>query len=383
MALGYCSALVQNVEDVLNGNVPGRKIALAGFLKMLFCCQNSSVSPINDGYQAGHTRPLTITYRKRPTIAVVGDTDDCEIDRIPVKDEWSIPNLLFRKTSFFISDDEIAKYCTEASQSASLGGRAMQGFMKEHYENVVDHVAVLLQSINTAMVEQMATQFGTNLVTGSDEPTIININRSGADFALDDGIIRLLTDISDNRICEDPCLVGNGVMAAYDLVKAMQCCTSAGINPAGLGLPTFYKDPDTTALWGTNSFGVFAKGSVKFISRDKYVGNFAGKKGNSEFFNIPFPVNEFQCVDMGECLNDLRIDVQVRYIDCPTEIDVNGTPTTLNRGYQVILSKHFQLFVAPTDLVEDDDPLAGSNGTLRYLASNEPGYAGGGYVYQG
>lgn len=378
---GYCTGLVKQISDIANGNAPGKKLNLAGFLKMLFCCQNSSASPINDGYESGHTRPLVIGYRKRPTEDVVGDEDNCDIDRIPAKSEWTIPGLLFKKTSFFLSDDEISKYCKESSQSASIGGQSPTGFMKEHYDVYLEHVAVLMQAINKSLVSLMSTQFGNNAVDGSLW-SYININRSGADLALDDGIIRLLTDISDNRICEDPCLVGNGVMAAYDLIKALQCCTGAGINPAGLGLPQFFKDPDTAPLWGQNSFGVFAKGSVKFIGRDRYVGNFAGAKGGSIFFNVPFPVNEFQCVDMGQCLNDLKVDVQMKYIDCPTTIDVEGTPTEVKRGWLVILSKYYHLWVQPTDMYDDDDPLAGTNGTLRYFASNEAGSPGG-YGYTG
>jgi len=371
MANGYCPALLAHIQDVAEGNAPGKKIHLAGFLKMLFCCQNSSVSPINQGnLDTGHYRGLTVKYRQRPTDVHVDDEDSCEVNRIPSYNEWNVPVLLFRKTSFFISDNEIAQYCEDASAKANLGGKAPSGFMKEHYELFVEHANILLKSVNTALVNLMATKFGKNIVTGSASPTTINIKPTGANLELDAGIIKLLADIRDNEICDEPCLVGGGLMANYDMARIAQCCSAAGVDASRFGIPQFMYDRTTQEQWGLNTFGVFAKGSVKLLSRNVYVGNFAGQKGNSVFFNVPFPVAEFNCVDMAECLNDLAIDIQMRYIDCPTEVDLNGQPTTVNRGWQVILSKRFNLWVQPTNAYSTGDPLDGSNGTLIYRVTN-------------
>ena len=72
MATGYCPALLRQVTEVANGNSAVGKIHVAGFLKMLFCCQNSTVNPINDGYQDNsHRKTLTVAYRQRPTLAHV------------------------------------------------------------------------------------------------------------------------------------------------------------------------------------------------------------------------------------------------------------------------------------------------------------------------
>jgi hypothetical protein len=86
---------------------------------------------------------------------------------------------------------------------------------------------------------------------------------------------------------------------------------------------------------------------------------------------VPFPVQEFnECADPEGCLNDLQLDMQLKYIDCPTTIDLNGVPTAVGRGWQVILSKYFQLFTMPANLYAAGDELAGTNGTLRYVATN-------------
>lgn len=372
MANGYCPALLRHVKDVANGNSSGGKIHVAGFLKMLFCCQNSSVNPINDGFQSNsHRKTLTVEYRQRPTDQHVQDTDDCEVNRIPVKLEWTLPNLLHKQTSFFLSDEEIKKYCDDASRTVNVGLPAT-AMMAEHFDLFVEHANILLKAINDEMVTEMSTQFGKNLTIQSTLGKVININRNGQTLNLNDGVIEMLQDLRENEICDDPCMVGGGLFSAYDMVKLTQGISQAGIDASRLPLPFFWYDRSTQNVWGQDTVGVFAKGSVKFMTYNKYLGAFAGQKGNSIFFTVPFPVNEFTgCVDMLQCLRDLRLDVQMKYIDCPTEITVGGQAVTVNRGWQVILSKEFQLWVHPATEYADGDPLDGSNGTLLYYVTND------------
>lgn len=372
MANGYCPALLRHINDVAEGNAPGKKAHVSGFLRMLFCCQNSSVSPVNDGNNAnGHVQGLTVKYRQRPVAAHVTDEDNCELNRIPAYSEWSLPTLLYRQTSFFVSDAEIQKYCADASASASIGAAAT-GFMREHFDVYIEHVNILMKQINEALVTEMATQFGDNVTTGSNTGKVININRQGNDLTLNDGIIELLNDLRENENCDDVCVVGGGIISAYDIARPTIGLSQAGVDGSKLSWPGVFFDKATQTIWGQDAFGVFAKGSVKFIGRNRYAGPFGGAKGNSIFLTVPFPVGEFAgCTDFLECLRDLRVDVQMRYIDCPTEIEVNGTPTTVNRGWQVILSKYFNMWVQPTNAYASTDPLEGTNGTLLYYAMNE------------
>ena len=373
MANGYCPALLRHVTEVANGNSAVGKIHVAGFLKMLFCCQNSSVNPINDGFQSNsHRKTLTVAYRQRPTLSHVQDTDDCDINRIPTKAEWTLPNLLHKQTTFYISDSEIQQYCDEASRTVMVGLPAT-AMMQEHFSLFVEHANILLKAINDELVAEMSTQFGKNVTTNSEFAKAINIARNGQTVNLTDGIIEMMNDLRENEICDDPCMVGGGLMASYDMIRMAQGLSQSGIDASRLPIPSFWYDKETQNVWGTDSVGVFAKGSVKFLSYNKYLGAFAGSKGSSIFFTAPFPVNEFTgCVDMLQCLRDLRLDVQMKYIDCPTVVDVNGVPTTVNRGWQVILSKEFQLWVQPntTNEYAAGDPLYQTNGTLLYEISN-------------
>lgn len=391
MANGYCPALLKHINDVANGNSPGKKLHVAGFLKMLFACQNSSVSPLQEAYPAnGNKRTLTVSYRERPLESHVQDEDGCDINRIPVKKEWSLPSLNHKQTSFFITDDEIKKYCDEYSRTLTVGNPASI-MMREHYDLFVEHANILLKAINTDLVTEMATQFGDNVTTGSNVGKVININRAGQQIQLNDGIIAMLQDLRENEIVDQPCIVGGGNFSAYDMIRMSQGLSQAGIDASRFGLPPFYFDKATQTIWGQNTIGVFAKGSVKFIGHNKYAGAYGGQKGNSIFFTVPFPVEEFagaaDAVDMAQVLRDLRLDVQMKYIDCPTEITVGeGQPQTVNRGWQIILSKNYAMWVQPTTGFAAGDELEGTNGTLLYYVDNDCvdcADAGGAYAYNG
>jgi hypothetical protein len=65
----------------------------------------------------------------------------------------------------------------------------------------------------------------------------------------------------------------------------------------------------------------------------------------------------------------MSFDFQTRYIDCPTEIDVMGTPTTVGRGLQVIISKQYDWYMTSAQYASGDR-LSGNNGTLAYTVTN-------------
>lgn len=368
MPLGYCPALLKTIDEVAGDNAPSRKLHNTGFMAMLNCCQNSSVNPVNDAYDAnGHQRTLTVSYRQRPTLDDVSTDDDCDIDRIPAKAEWNLPGLTHVQSSFYLSDEEISKYCEDASRQRTVGTPPTQ-MMQEHYELFKETANIVMKAVNRELVTDMATLFGENVTTGSDTGKAINIDRQGDQFILDNGIVDMMRDFQENEICGDVCLVGGGLFAAYDMSRIAACCNAAGFDSSRIGIPNFFFDKDTQSIWGVNSVGAFAKGSVKMIERLKYKRSFAGgPKGTSYFFTAPLPIAEFGCADPCQIT---EFDVQLRYIDCPTEISVNGTPTTLNRGWQVIVSKNVALWVQPTTAFATGDELDGTNGTLKYFISN-------------
>jgi hypothetical protein len=367
MANGYCPALLRSIESIAGENAPSRKLHVAGFLAMTFCCQNSSVSPINDGFEAnGQQRTLTVSYTQRPLLTQVQDEDDCDVNNLPTRSEWDLGAMRHKQYSFFVSDETITKYCAEYAASVGVGQPATQ-VMREHYDRILEGANIVLRAINQDLVTLAATEFGTNVTTASNAAKTINIAPTPV-MDLDAGIIQMFQDFQENEICGEPCIVGGGLFSAFTKAQMLACCSSGGIDLSRVGLPRFFFDKDTQSIWGTNQIGVFAPGSVKFISRNKYVGPYAGMRGNSMFFTMALPVQEFGCAD--DCLRDLVFDVQMRYIDCPTSVSVNGTAQTVNRGWQFIISKDYSLWVQPDDAFRVTDPLAGTNGTLRYVITN-------------
>lgn len=367
MANGYCPALLRTIESIAGENAPSTKMHVAGFLAMTFCCQNSSVSPINDGFQPnGQQKGLTVSYTQRPILTQVQDEDDCDINNIPTYSEWNFPEMRHKQYSFFVADETISKYCDDFASTVAVGAPASR-LMREHYFRILEGANIVLRAINRDLVTLAATEFGNNVNTGNADARTINIAQTPA-MDLDAGIVQLLQDMQDNEICGDPCIVGGGLFSNFTIAQQIACCNSAGMDFSRLGLPRFFFDKETQSIWGANQIGIFAPGSVKFISRNKYVGPYAGEKGKSMFFTMRLPVAEFGCAQ--DCLEDLTFDVQMKYIDCPTSVTVNGTAQTVNRGWQFIISKDYSLWVQPTDAFRVTDPLGGTNGTLRYTITN-------------
>lgn len=376
MASGFCPALLLDINDIAGGNAPDRRLQIAGFLSMLFCCQDSLANIIQLPTQGGHRTSATVKYRPRPLPSLVQSTDDCDIDAIPAYLEWNIPALTHKQISFFLPDEQVRQYCIDASRMREFGRTRV---MDEVYGLFLTYANTLMKAVNQDLVAKQATEFGVNVSTNDDGGSIINISNSpGTSFNLSNGIIQIMRDMQENEICGEPCIVGGGLFAAYDKAQALLCCNQAGLDMSRAGLPRFFFDKDTQSIWGANSIGVFAPGSIKFISWDKYVGEaWSGQKGTSYFVNVGFPVNEFGC-NLDQCLNDLRLDVQLKYIDCPQNVNINGVSTPVGRGWQVIISKDYALWTQPDTGFAVGDSLAGTNGTLKYFISNTD-YSGGAY----
>lgn len=371
MPNGFCPALLTSILDVAEGNAPGQKLQIAGFLAALFCCQNSSVSPVNSQFGGdGHLRPLTVKYSRRPLVSDTDTNDDCNINRIPGHQEWTVPGLNYVKHAFFLDDATVAQYCSDATRVQGTGNPSTT-VIAEVYDRLVESANVVMRKINQNLVTTMATRFGINTTTNQSNGKVINIDQDGAKYVLDNGVIDMMRDLQENEICGEPCLVGGGLWSAYKMSEAIACCNAAGMDFSKTGLPRLFFDKDTQQIWGPNTAGVFAKGSVKFMGRNAFVGSFAGYKGASWFGTFLLPVNEFGC-NQDDCLRDLKFDLQLKYIDCPTSINLNGVPTNVKRGWLAIVSKQYALWVQPADAYSVGDPLYGTNGTLKYYMTNQP-----------
>lgn len=366
---GYCPAILQHIEALAACN-PAKKLSPLGFLQLVLNAMDGSATPLNDQFDSGHVKPLTVKYRKRILDSAVSDTPSaCDTGNTPAYNEFTPPALLYREYALFVPDSLIRQYCKDSSQYVKIdaaGNAVMQQetrVMKEVYDMLVEAGAAVLRSINKALVTQMTTQFGVNVTSG-------NANARALTFDLDtvgmqDAMIQLIADWRNNELCDDVLMTGNGAFATYDLVKELLKGTATIAENAAAMMPKVYFDKDTTAIWGANQVGVFEKGSAALITKNNYIGNFARPMATSNFFTMALPVDQYCCPQ--ENLDKLLFDVQVKEFDCPVQLMINGEEkTTDGPGVLIVLSKYFTLFTKPGNLYEDADELFGTNGTLRY-----------------
>jgi hypothetical protein len=370
MANGYCLPILTHIEALAACN-PAKKLDPLGFTTAVLNQEDGSIqAELNAGYENGHARPATtVIYKKRILEDEVSDTPNaCDAASTPAKLEFTLPALHHKSISFWMPDDLLRQYCSDVSQYVKINGNVsvMNGdtqVMKEVYDDLINYGRALLKSINTLLVTQASTQFGINVTTGSSDATQVNfsLKKNG----MQDAFVRLMSDMRENEICDNVTIVGNGDFANIELVRKWFANAGAdnGINKAAMvnDIPKVYFDKSTKTIWGENHIGVFEAGSLGLITRNMYVGNFARRLANSEFFSMALPVAEYCCPQDG--LDKLMFDIQIRQIDCPTELLVNGSSATVSQGLQVIMSWNGSLFVKPDSLYEDEDELAG---TLRY-----------------
>jgi hypothetical protein len=72
----------------------------------------------------------------------------------------------------------------------------------------------------------------------------------------------------------------------------------------------------------------------------------------------------------GNQLKSFKFDFQLRYNECPGDLEINGETVTVGRGYILDLMANYAQFNIPGDSYMSGDPMYGNNGTYRYTATN-------------
>lgn len=372
MALGYAPYLLQHLKVVAAENAPETKITPTGTLKMLL--ENPPQIGLDEWQKlqltnsAGNVRSVTLKYYKRNSPADISETDDCNNDALPAYSEMSLQAPWFAKTSFYINDLDIAKYEADAAKTVMLGQPATE-FMQEHLTALMTKVNGIVGAINAKLVKNIV--FGKNIVTGLSTATTLNIPLTTTTNDLTQGLGKLLADCEANEFTGQPLISGAGLFNTLMKQKGFTSFNQAGIdNATALQELKWYYDNYANAssnAFGTNGIGVFSKGSIGFVDYNKYIGFQARRIGISLFFQMKLPVMAAQ---NDGTVDYMTFDCQLRGIDCPTEIPGAYSTTTVNRGYQLIISKNYGLFQIPSDAYTAGDVLTGNNGALLYTITN-------------
>lgn len=379
MANGFVPAFLRNLKLITGGNAPVGKITPKGMLAYLLK-NGAAPNIINEGkIEGGIYRDMIVKTRKRGVKKYVSNTDDCEIDLKPAYTETNVDLTLFSKLSLFLDDETIGKYEEEVTKLIAIPGIMDVGsqvkvappmIVQEFWDMILENANGLLDDINTGLLT--AQVFGRNQRTGSNASSTINISKDANVRGLQDGMPLILTDIQTNELTGRPSIVGSGMFHNYLLANGMRPGTDNGgfSDKAMTDAFDFFYDPAAADVWGANQIGVFAPGAVAFIERNKFTGFKAGWKGGDFFCTMRLPIQD----SLGDrAISALTLDVQFHYFTCPQE--VIGGPyfgtQTIDRGWQVILSKNYDLFNEPSDAYDSTDRLYQNNGTLRYTITNE------------
>ncbi len=374
---GFCEAILLHLDTIAGMNYPGKKVTVPGFTQMLLD-QPIAYTPIQEGYQGGHSRQVNVKYSTRGTISQVSTTDNCSVDVQPLFKETTPTVDNFVSVGIWIPDSQMRRYCEDASRTVAAGAPPTP-LMMQTLEFILGQMNSLYQKQESVLSTAMAAEFGKHLATGTATAVAVNIEQDGNLNDLTAGVLKMLVDAQSNEFCGTPKFVGalGGLMAAYDLQRKYRgLYPGVGLDNAGLldnsGFK-FYASGLTGSTWGAQHVGMFADDSAHYLEYLQNVGDWAGQRGNSTFTTITDP--RVQCWGTNG-VGNVRWDMQVRYADCPEDVSnfissgYKNVNTISGRGYLVRIYKYYDLFVTPTDAYDGADRLAGSNGTLRYSLTN-------------
>ena len=364
----YAPFLLQHLSQLIGQNAPETKITPTGFLRSSIENAPNLVVPDHERLRLsnanGHIQQIRLSYLKRITPDMVSETDDCSNDLIPVYNDMTLDAPHFAKFSFYIADNDIARYMDEACKTVAVGQPATQ-FMQEHLRTLMTIVNGIVGKINQDLIGDVV--FGVNAATNSNAAKTVNIEKDATKFDLSTGWAELLNDLDVNEVSGTPIIVGGGIFNKFMRSRSFQTTQLSGLTNSLYNDFKYYYDNYTQTSWGSNQIAVLAPGTYGFVDLQKYISFRAGYKGTSFFFQIMLPVNNGQSDGTAEMM---IFDAQLKYIDCPTTVYNGYSNVTVNRGWQLIVSKNYGLFQQPTDAYTSGDVLAGNNGALRYTITN-------------
>jgi hypothetical protein len=308
--------------------------------------------------------------RATPNQWQTGDPD-CGIDINPAFRETQVTISQGVNCGIFIPEDTIRQYEREASQIVNNNMTGGVPMMSHLVRSIFHQLQGGYQKMNEQLLTLMSTRVGRNARSGNTDTTV-NFNDDGTTNSFAEGWGRIAADMEESEICGPAWMVGSGNIHVY--MKQLQA-RSLGMNQAGLNNAAiaeslggnFYWDRLSGTVLGANRLLVCAENSVHFLEYNQHVGDFAGQKGAVIDFQIVDPF--MQCWTPAGMV-PFRWDATLRYNDCPTSYTGYAGSATYGKGWQIILSKKYDLFVTPTDAYDGADVNRQQNGTLLFQITN-------------
>ena len=362
---GFAPYLLQHIKTIAGESTPQYKLDTYGFLNLL----NSQSKPeiLRLDTPKGHKKTAQVRYKQRWTKDFTDTSKSCDVTNVGTRKEASVELSSTRQFALHIPDETIAKYEEDASRTVMLGNPGT-GIMNELLEEIVLAASALLDGVNSDLLTTAVTKIGKNRVTGSTASKTVNFPLDTTNLPLASGLTEILSDYKRNNGSGRPQIVGNGLFNSFAEQQSSKSADQSGFDTRVMfnGV-TWYYDNETISALGANQIIVYEPNAIQIVEYLEYTGFKAGAKpGSSVFGVLALPMQS------GSEIIPVNFDFQLKYNDCATELTdaYYGTTLTLEKGYNLIISKQCGLFTIPDDAFRGTDVLNGNRGSYRYTITN-------------
>lgn len=365
LGVGYRPYFLAHIRSILAENTPQHKIEPVGFLNLLSSQSKPKVLRLNNA--AGHQNTVQIKYKQRYTVDFTDTVKSCDQTNVQAYREMEVNLDSTRQISIHVADETIANYEDDASKTLNLGTPPTE-IMNELLDEIMNAASAILEGVNLDLMTIAAANVGVNRRTGLNTATVVNFDPDMTNLLLTDGLTQILSDYKVNAGTGTPQVFGSGLFFNFMLQQAAKSADQRGLDTAiqAAGIK-FYHDLQAANILGANEILVVQPNALQWVEYLEYTGFKAGvKPDGSQFFTLPLPVQ------MGSEVMLIDFDVQMKYNSCAETITdaYYSTPLTVQKGWQIIISKRSGLFTIPADAYRATDPLAGNRGTLLYQITN-------------
>lgn len=362
---GFAPYLLAHLKNLNPGSNPMMKLEPAGFMNLLL--SQSKPRDLRLNSDNGHRKTVQYTFKQRFTKDFVDTTKSCDQTNQQLRLEGSVDLASTRQIAIHINDETIARYEEEASRTVMVGQPAT-GMMDELVIDLISATSAMIEAIDEDLLTLAAANVGTNRVTGSNAAKTVNLNQDTNNNQLTDGITEIMHDYKRNQGKGRMQMIGSGLMEAFHLQQVAKGLAQNGIDTRILAnTHDWYYDLNAADILGDNQVLCYEPDAVQLVEYLEYTGFKAGAKpGGSIFGTLPLPMM------MGNEIIPFMFDFQLRYNDCPETVTdaYYGTSLTLQKGYNLIISKQCGLHTIPDNAYRGTDALNGNRGSYRYLITN-------------
>lgn len=364
---GFATYLLEPIAKIVGTDqAPDYKLGYYGFMNML---QNQDKPQfLRLDTANGQKRTAQVKYKQRFLKKHTETADDCNNTNLQTYLETSVDLTVFRQIAYYIEDERLAKYTEDAIETKRMG-QPNTSLMNEFLVDMATAANALFQGLSDDL--QALVTVGNNKTTGNNGSVAINIHQDTTLLPLQDGMTKIRQQYKVNQGFGRPQIIGdtNGLMAAYYLQQAEKGLAQNGLDTRiSAMMSDFYADDEAGGIWGANDILVCQPNSVQIVEYMKYKGFKGGPRPGASVYGTVFVPTFISPTEQ----KLVEFDFQLKYFDCPTTIGdaYYGNQLSVDRGYNMILSKNCGLFQIPSEAYRGGDVLNGNNGVLRFTIAN-------------